>query len=88
MVGGICASFAVLSGLEEEEEGDPGEVPGGVVSWGVSLGSVFQGLDDFNKEELHSCWRRIFLILGHHLASQTKVKFTHAVVAEVVGTHR
>ena len=35
----------------------------------------------------HSCWRRILLLIGHHLASQAKVELPHSVVVGVVGPH-
>ena len=86
-MGGIGASFAVLAGPEEEEEGDPGEIADGDVYWVGSLGGGVQVLNDVNREGPHSCRRIIFFLIGHHLASHPKVDFYHAVVAGVVGTH-
>ena len=55
---------------------------------GGSLESGVQGLDDSDREVPHSCWRRIILLIGRHLAPQTKVELPHAVVAGVVGPTR
>ena len=35
----------------------------------------------------HSCWIIISVLKGRHLASQTKVEFSHVIVAGVVGSH-
>ena len=75
VVGGIGASFAVLAGPEEEEEGDPGEIDDGDVYWVGSLGGGVQVLNDVNREGSHSCRRIIFFLIGHHLASHPKVDF-------------
>ena len=69
VVGSISAAFAVLSGPEEEEEGDPGEVADGNVSWDGSLDRGVQGLDHINREGPHSCWRRIFLLIRLQLVN-------------------
>ena len=87
MVGGICATLAVLSGPEEEEEGDPGEVNASDFTWGGYLGGGVQGLDNINWEGKHSCWRRIFFLIGRQLVYHTRVEFLHAVVVGVVGPH-
>ena len=62
VVGGICSALAILAGLEEEEEGNLGEVADGDVSWVGSLVRSIQGLGIVNQEVLHSCWRRIFFM--------------------------
>ena len=79
-------SVPPLHGPEEEEEGNPGEVTDGNFSWGGSLDGGIQGLDGVNREWPHSYWGRIFFLIVHHLASQPKVKFSHAFMEGVVGT--
>ena len=49
MVGGIYADLVVLIRTEEGEEGDPGEVDDGDVTWGGSLGGIVQVLDKVNR---------------------------------------
>ena len=51
------------------------------------MGGSTQGLDNVNREVPHSCWKRIFLLIGCQLASLEKVNIYHAVVAGVVGPH-
>ena len=85
VVGGISVSRVVFSGTEEEEEGCPCEVSDGDVPWGCSLGVGVQGFDKVNWGETHSCWRRIFFLIGNQLAPQTKVEFPHAAMTWVVG---
>ena len=55
----------------------------GVVPWSA----VSKAWMKLTEGGAHSYWIRIFLLIGRQLASQTRVKFSHAVVAGVVGPH-
>ena len=80
MLGGVGTDLAVFAWPEEEEEGDPGEIAEGDISWCGSLDGSVQGLYTADREGLHSCWGRILLLVGRQLASQAKFELPHSVV--------
>ena len=44
-------------------------------------------MDNADREGTHSCWRRILLLIGRQIESQSKIELLHAVVSGVVGSH-
>ena len=87
VLGSFSTALAVFACLEEEEEGEPGEIADSNVSCGGSLGGGVQGLDNSDREGPHYCRRRILLLIGQQMDFQTKVELPHAVVSGVVGPH-
>ena len=87
MLGGVGNTLALFYWEEEKEEGEPGEIADGDISWYGSLGDSVQGLDNADREGPHSCWRRILFLVGRQLASQAKIDLSHSVVSEVVVPH-
>ena len=85
--GGVGTALVLFAWPEEEEEGDPGEIADGNVSCGGSLCGGVQGLDNADREEPQSCWRRILIMIERQLGSQPKIELLHAVVSGVVGSH-
>ena len=85
VLGGVGTALAVFAWQEKEEEGDPGDIADGGISCSGSLGGGVQGLDNSDREELHSCWRIILLLIVRQLASQPKFELSHAVVSGVFG---
>ena len=87
MLGGVGTASAVFAWAEEEEEGNPGEIDDGNISWCGSLGGGVQGLDNTDREGPHSCCRIILFLVGRQLASKAKIELSHPVVSEVVRSH-
>ena len=88
VLGGVGTALSVFAWPEEKEEGDPGEIADGNISWSGSLGGGVQDLDNADRKGPHSCWSRILLLIGRHLASKPKFELHHGVVLGVVGPHR
>ena len=87
MLGGVGTASAVFSWEEEKEEGDPGDISDGDISWCGSLGGNVQVLDSAEKEGPQSCWRRTLLLVRRQLESQAKIELSHSVVLVVVVPH-
>ena len=51
------------------------------------MGGGVQVLDNVNREGSHSCWGITLFLIVYQLVSQTKVDFSHAVIAGGVGPH-
>ena len=86
MPGGVVTALAVFAWAETKEEGDPGEIADGDISWCGYLGDGVQGLDNSDREGPCSCWRRILFLVGRQLESQAKIKLSHSVVSGVVAS--
>ena len=86
MLGAVGTPIAVFACPDEKEEGNPGDIADGDNSSGGSLGGSVQDLDNADREGPHSCWSRIILLIGRHLASQPNVELPHAVLSGVVGS--
>ena len=87
MLSSVGTALSVFECLEEAEKDNPGEIYDSNNYCGGSLGGCVQGLDNADKEGLHSCWRIMLFLVGRQLVSHPKVDLPHAVVLGVVVPH-
>ena len=57
-------ALEVLSGLQQEEECNPGEVGNGLLAIGAALCGGVQGVENGDRQWADSCGRRIFSLVG------------------------
>ena len=87
VVGFVGSSLAIFSRTEEEEESDPGEVADGLLTVGVGLVGLLEGLEDGDCNGTELGRNRVLFHVGCKLSSQEKSDLAQLVVLGVVVPH-
>ena len=80
VVGFVGSSLAIFSRTEEEEESDPGEVADGLLTVGVGLVGLLEGLEDGDCNGTELGRNRVLFHVGCKLSSQEKSDLAQIVI--------
>ena len=86
---GVSTTFAVFSWGQEEEEGSPGDIADGFLTWCTGCMVVSKAWTTFTGGGGYYHGRsRVCFLVGRELLAQTKVELSRPVVPVVVDSHR